>query len=120
MQCDKCRRICDCDEKRSYTTKIIVTTKGLYELADDIIELVMEKNHDYADAWQKQGMPGVMSRLADKLCRVDSLLGREALVVSENIEDTLVDAIGYSLLGLLYYRSKENDAKQRHGNQKKA
>lgn len=84
-----------------------VTWLGLADIALDVIRKVLEKNADYADAWQKQGMPGVMCRLADKLHRADTLLGKEALVVGEGIEDSLVDAIGYSLLGLLYLKHKK-------------
>jgi len=99
----------------SYKPKlcVIVAKEQLLEISNGVVELVMAKNRDYADAWQQQGMPGVISRLADKLYRVESLLGKEALVVGEGIEDSLVDAIGYSILGLLYLRSKDNG--QEHG-----
>ncbi len=86
-----------------------VTHGDLMVIALQVTRKIMQKNHDYGDAWQKQGMPGVMSKLADKLYRVDNLLGKEALVVGEGIEDSLVDAIGYSLLGLLYLRRKEHE-----------
>lgn len=84
---------------------VTVTRYKLIMIASDVVELVLAKNADYQDAWQHQGLPGIAARLTDKLCRVEALVdGREALVTDEGIEDTLRDAIGYSLLGLLYIR----------------
>ena len=90
--------------------KVEVTRVGLLGIANEVIELIARKNHDYGDAWQAQGINGVLVRLADKLYRIDNLADREALVASETVEDTLKDAIGYALLGLLYLRCKRNAA----------
>lgn len=89
---------------------IEVTPDKLIRIASDVIELILVKNQDYGDAWQRQGMAGCLVRLADKLYRVETLSdGREALVVDEKIEDTLRDAIGYSMLGLLYLKEHKHD-----------
>lgn len=80
-----------------------VTREALDNIADHVINIILEKNADYNNAWQRDAIPGVMSRLKDKLCRIEVLAdGRQALVAGEKLEDTLVDAIGYSMLGLLY------------------
>ena len=80
-----------------------VTRSKLESVAYSVVNLVMKKNKDYGDAWQRQGINGALVRLADKLYRVENLAdGRERLVQDENLLDTLVDAIGYSLLGILY------------------
>lgn len=80
-----------------------VTRTKLVLVVTRIVDIVLKKNADYGDAWQRDGIPGVMTRLKDKLCRIEVLAdGREALVAGEDLEDSLVDAIGYSLLGLLY------------------
>jgi len=85
-----------------------VTRHKLDTIAHAVIDIILEKNHDYGDAWQRDAIPGVMSRLKDKLCRIERLSdGRVALVAGENLPDTLVDAIGYSMLGLLYLQETE-------------
>lgn len=89
---------------------IKVTEKKLVLLARRVIALVMQKNADYGDAWQRQGVNGVLVRLADKLYRIENLSdGREVLVPSEALRDTLVDAIGYAMLGLLYLNETEHE-----------
>lgn len=80
-----------------------VERSRLESIAYRVINLVMRKNADYGDAWQRQGINGAMVRLADKLYRIDNLSdGREVLVQEERLLDTLVDAIGYAMLGILY------------------
>lgn len=75
--------------------------------SDPIIDLVLKKNADYGDAWQRFDIFTPLVRINDKLLRVEKLSdGREALVPGEKIEDTLVDTVGYALLGLLKMRSK--------------
>jgi len=80
-----------------------VTRSKLEAVAYSVVNLVMKKNKDYGDAWQRQGLNGALVRLADKLYRVENLAdGRERLVQDENVLETLIDAVGYSLLGILY------------------
>jgi len=82
-----------------------VTRDKLIMIASDVIDLVMEKNADYADAWQKNGIQGTLCRLADKLLRVETLAdGREALVIEEKLPQTILDGIGYSFLALLWLK----------------
>jgi hypothetical protein len=85
---------------------VAVTGEELHHIADPAIELILRKNHDYGNSWAKQGLAGVLVRLADKFFRFENLAGgAEALIVDEKIEDTLQDALAYSLLGLLYLRA---------------
>lgn len=82
-----------------------VTKEALTTIATQVIDLVLKKNVDYKDAWQSQGMFTSLIRLKDKLLRVENLSdGRSALVADEDIEQTLIDIIGYGLLGVLRYR----------------
>jgi len=97
------------DNKGSGSKELVkVTEERLSATASDVIDLVLKKNADYGDAWQRQGLAGALVRLTDKFFRLETLAdGREALVVNEAIEDTLMDVVGYGLLGLLYVRQKE-------------
>lgn len=75
------------------------------ELFREITLTIRKKNHDYGDSFknsvEKYGDVAFLVRFNDKVNRLESLLmGRDALVNDEKIEDTLMDAIGY--LALFY------------------
>ena len=107
------RRLIEMSEIEEFVSLSLVdvTPVKLMRLAVRVIDLVLRKNKDYGDAWQRQGINGVLVRLCDKLYRVENIVGSEALVANETVVDTLMDAIGYSLLGLLYLeeRAKVDD-----------
>ena len=86
----------------------LVSREQLEAIAAETVELLLRKNRDYGGAWSIQGIAGVLVRLSDKFFRIKHLSdGNEALVASEKIEDTLMDAVGYCMLGLVYMRSKK-------------
>lgn len=88
---------------------LIVTEHKLKMAAHEVIQLVLRKNKDYGDAWQRCGIAGIMVRELDKALRLEQLEdGREALVVEEKWVDTLRDIAGYALLGLLLEGYKNN------------
>ncbi len=81
---------------------VIVTEEGLTDVAIEVIKLVLLKNKEYRDAWQRYGIFTPLIRLNDKLLRLKSLRGgQKVLVVGESIVDTLRDIVGYGLLALL-------------------
>jgi hypothetical protein len=76
-----------------------------------IIDLVVKKNADYGDAWQRYGIFTPLIRINDKILRVKTLSdGRTALIADENIKDTLIDIIGYSMLALEYLRVNKGNS----------
>jgi hypothetical protein len=84
-----------------------VTREELEAIASEVVDLLLRKNRDYGGSWSIQGIAGVLVRLSDKFFRVKHLTdGAEALVAEERVDDTLRDAIGYCLLGLVYLRNK--------------
>jgi len=75
------------------------------EESKKIIDLVVAKNHDYGDAWQRYGIFTPLIRINDKILRVQTLsTGEQALVADENIADTLKDIVGYGMLALEFLR----------------
>lgn len=91
-----------------------VNFENLYNEAFGVIELVLAKNQDYGDAWQRHGLAGLLVRLSDKALRVDKLWGgQQALVVNEGVEDTLKDMVGYALLGLIYVNQLKHQGTNR-------
>lgn len=73
------------------------------KLIQEITALILRKNQDYADAWQRYGIFTPLVRLNDKLLRVANLSdGKPMLVAEEGLEETLRDIAGYAFLALLY------------------
>src|SRR4030065_537230 len=90
--------------KEELKLQILTSVKlpKLIAMVDDISTLVVSKNHDYGDSWQKYGIFTPLIRINDKILRVETLAtGEQALVADEKIEDTLRDIIGYAALALM-------------------
>lgn len=79
------------------------------DIFDEVMTIIMEKNYDYGDAWQRHGLAGLLVRISDKALRYENIMGKKHLVVDESARDTLVDMIGYSILGLLLINSLTED-----------
>lgn len=80
-----------------------ISVQRLLDLIDEMVGMLLSKNADYGDAWQRYGVFTPLIRMNDKLLRVEKLSsGADALVAEEKIEDTLRDLIGYSALALLW------------------
>ena len=50
---------------------------------------------------------GFLTRMTDKLCRINSLTKQTAQVSDESIQDTLLDLANYSLLFAAFLKSKK-------------
>lgn len=76
-----------------------------YEVANDVVEILCRKNHDYGDSFFEQyrrfGDISTAIRLHDKLNRIEKLTNLDAKVNDESIEDTLLDIAGYAILTLV-------------------
>lgn len=98
--------------------KFIESIKNTYAKG---VELIERKNHDYAgvdnpfknfESALVVGIPidrAILVRVLDKLSRISNLLGREAQVKDEAIEDTILDAINYLAI-LKAYLEDKNDS----------
>lgn len=87
------------------------------------LDITKAKNNDYAgiagDAFANFKLVELMSngsisaemgfitRMSDKLIRISNLIKQDAQVKTESIEDTLRDLANYSMLMLIYVRSKQ-------------
>ena len=80
------------------------------QIALEIAQLVEKKNHDYDNSFDKTmdkyGDTAYFLRIEDKLNRLINLSKKQAKVSDENVEDTLKDIIGYTLL-MLNYKNKK-------------
>lgn len=63
------------------------------------------KNHDYGDSFsetfRKLGLISAVTRITDKVNRLQNLSVNEQLVKDESIVDTLMDAANYCIMTLI-------------------
>lgn len=68
-------------------------------------ELFEKKNHDYGDSFEKifndYGLLSSVIRIRDKIGRIETLMEKEAKVIDESIEDSLLDLATYSIMTLI-------------------
>jgi hypothetical protein len=66
------------------------------------VKLVCRKQHDYGhENILKFGVHGVIVRTWDKIARLQNLLGRSSAAANEPLADTLIDIVGYSVIGIM-------------------
>ncbi|MBM7598219.1 hypothetical protein JOC34_000576 [Virgibacillus halotolerans] len=89
------------------------TNKDAHQaLLDEIHDTYIRKNRDYGSSFSEQykeyGLLSLIIRLDDKFRRLKQLNENEALV-KESVEDTLLDAANYAIMGVMELRKqKEN------------
>lgn len=84
------------------------------KICEELTQIYYNKNQDYGDSFAivRAKVPdAIRVRLWDKMLRLDNLLsGKDALVQSETIEDTLKDMANYCLMELIERQlEKETD-----------
>lgn len=93
--------------------KKAVNLARLDELVDELIDLLLDKNQKYRDAWQDFGMFTPLMRIREKLIRVETLIdGRPVLVQDENVVAELMDVMGYCLLAMLWMDGQDGETFQ--------
>ncbi|MBA4510200.1 DUF1599 domain-containing protein [Clostridium sporogenes] len=77
----------------------------------DLNEIYKHKNHDYGDSfgetYKKLGIISAVTRITDKVNRLQSLCTKEQKVKDESIEDTLKDLANYSIMTLIELKEGE-------------
>lgn len=89
--------------------------KYFREMTTKMDDVYAAKNHDYGDSFSKlrQRYPiSILIRLADKLNRLETLmLGADAKVKEESIDDTLLDLANYAVMELVERKMDKHDNK---------
>ena len=79
--------------------------KSMRQVCDEIVTVVIKKNHDYGDNnLLRHGLRGILIRLDDKSARLANLLDKAGQVDDETVEDTLKDIAGYAMQGIRLIR----------------
>lgn len=85
------------------------------EITARMTEVYIAKNHDYGNSFAKlrERYPtSILVRLADKLNRLETLmLGADAKVKEESIDDTLLDMANYAVMELVERKMEKHDNK---------
>ncbi len=82
-----------------------------YDVVAEQFEVYKKKNKDYGDSFNigldKFGPISFVTRLSDKMLRLEQLVENEAMVEDESFGDTAGDMINYCIMYLMWLRSKE-------------
>ncbi|NFJ83988.1 DUF1599 domain-containing protein [Clostridium botulinum] len=74
-------------------------------ICEELNKIYKVKNHDYGDSfgetYKKLGMISAVTRITDKVNRLQSLAVKEQKVKDESIKDTLRDLANYSIMTLI-------------------
>ncbi|HEX9650709.1 MAG TPA: DUF1599 domain-containing protein [Cyclobacteriaceae bacterium] len=95
--------------------KVEMTYEELSPIYDRItketMELFMDKNHDYAEAWREMRVPSITDIILMKVLRVKQIEDNEGTtLVSEGVKSNYQDIVNYSVFALikLNYENNEN------------
>ncbi|WP_085829046.1 DUF1599 domain-containing protein [Clostridium massiliodielmoense] len=82
------------------------------EICERLNGIYKDKNHDYGDSFsetfQKLGIVSAVTRITDKVNRLQSLSTKKQKVNDESIYDTLRDLANYSIMTLIQLEMEEN------------
>jgi hypothetical protein len=81
----------------------VATVETLYDqVTADAKELMMNKNHDYGEAWREMSQESFTDLILTKLLRIRQiLLNKGKTLVSEGIEANYFDIINYAVFALI-------------------
>lgn len=82
------------------------------EITAKMADTYEAKNHDYGDSFSllREKYPeSICIRLMDKLLRLERLIGGRTAMVSESIEDTLLDIANYAVMELVERRMEHEN-----------
>ena len=73
-----------------------------------VLDLMMDKNHDYGEAWRQMRISSMVDLILMKLLRIKQIEDNEGhTLVSEGVEGGYMDIINYSLFCLVRLREEE-------------
>jgi len=74
-----------------------------YELkAGEIEDLMLQKNHDYGEAWRDMSQQSFVDLILVKLLRIKQILANEGkTTVSEGIDANFIDIVNYGIFALI-------------------
>ncbi|HTM65231.1 MAG TPA: DUF1599 domain-containing protein [Flavipsychrobacter sp.] len=78
--------------------------------AKKVQDLMLEKNHDYGEAWRDMGQQSFVDLILVKLLRIKQILSNDGkTTVSEGIEANFADIVNYGIFALIKMSEEAND-----------
>ena len=78
------------------------------EISEDTLKLLMNKNHDYGEAWRDMRVSSMTDIILMKLLRVKQIEDNKGkTLVSEGIEANYQDMINYAVFCLIQLKEEE-------------
>ena len=86
--------------------------KKCYDLRiKEVEELMLEKNHDYGEAWRDMSQQSFVDLILVKLLRIKQILANDGkTIVSEGINANFADIINYGIFALIMIKESETNA----------
>lgn len=81
----------------------VAEAQGMYEQkAKEVEELMLQKNHDYGEAWREMSQESFVDLILVKLLRIKQILANDGqTIVSEGMEANFSDIINYGIFALV-------------------
>ncbi|MBS1665012.1 MAG: DUF1599 domain-containing protein [Bacteroidetes bacterium] len=78
-------------------------TRGLYDEKKAVTRTVMlDKNHDYGEAWREMSQESFVDLILMKILRIRQIVANDGkTLISEGIDSNFIDIINYSLFALI-------------------
>jgi len=74
---------------------------------ETVAATLIKKQHDYGHKnIARFGFIGLLIRVHDKIARLENLISKEANPNNESIDDTIMDIVGYSAIGMMWERNQ--------------
>ena len=83
------------------------------EQTKQVLDLMMDKNHDYGEAWRQMRISSMVDLILMKLLRIKQIEDNDGqTLVSEGVEGGYMDIINYSLFCLIRLNEDNKDANE--------
>lgn len=84
---------------------IVIKYKKHKQICNELSNIYKAKNHDYGDSfgetYKKLGIISAVTRITDKVNRLQSLCIKEQKVKDESLRDTLMDLANYAIMTVI-------------------
>ncbi len=80
------------------------------EAAAEAKNLMIDKNHDYGEAWRQMSPESFVDLILMKLLRIKQILSNDGrTIMSEGIDANFIDIINYAIFALILNEENENN-----------
>lgn len=80
----------------------MLDTDTVTDYGDRVVDTLVSKQHDYGHSnITAFGLEGIVVRLSDKIARLGNLVKRSTEPLNESAADTVMDIIGYCVIGIM-------------------